>query len=203
MIRFFFTLTLLFSVVSSPLFAADVIGTTQRASGDTTVMRLDHIYSQRKSDPVFWRDELRTGAASRLSVRFADNTKLYMGDHSTLVIDEMVYSPGEAGKALFTLSQGVFRMVSGAINKTQGSEFTVRTPLATIGVRGTDFWGHQSEGKLTMALLDDGELHIQAGEKTIILTNPNEAIVIEKDKPVGDIIRLSDEQINQAKKTIE
>jgi len=203
LIRFFFTLTLLLSVVSSPLYAADAIGTTQRATGDTTVMRLDHIYSQRKSDPVFQRDELRTGAASRLTVHFADDTKLYMGDHSTLMIDEMVYRPRDAGEALFTLTQGVFRMVSGAINKTPDSEFTVRTPLATIGVRGTDFWGHQTEEKLTMALLDDGELHIQAGEKTIILTTPNEAIVIEKGKPVGDIIRLTDEQINQAKKTIE
>jgi hypothetical protein len=189
--------------ISFGAWANDPVATTVHASGSTAVLRLDHVYSQRKDDPVFWQDELKTGAASRMEVRFIDDTKLFLGDHSVLKIDELVYEPNATGRAFFTLSQGVFRMVSGTLNKISGSTFTVRTPLATIGVRGTDFWGLQSEDKLTMALLDDGELRITSGDETIILTNPREAVVIEKGKTTVDVFTLTQEQVDQAKKTIE
>jgi len=194
---------LLASLIASSAQANDPIGKTQKATGSTTAHRLGLIYSQRKNDPVFWRDELKTGAVSRLEVRFKDDTMLYLGDHSILSIDELVYDPNKQDKALFTLSQGVFRMVSGAINKAKGGSLTVRTPLATIGVRGTDFWGHQSENELTMALLDDGELEIQSRGQTFILTKPRDAISIVRGQPIGNVFTLTPDQIAQALKTIE
>ncbi|SCA56889.1 conserved exported hypothetical protein [Candidatus Terasakiella magnetica] len=183
--------------------ANDKIGTTIKATGTTTAYRLNLIYAQRNTDPVFFGDELKTGASSRLQVVFNDSTELYLGDHSTLTIDELVYIPNQKGQALFSLSQGVFRMVSGAINKIAGSSFRVRTPLATIGVRGTDFWGHQTEDKLILALLDDGEVEISTQEGDVTLSTPLSAIVIEKDKPLGQVFQLSQEQVDQAKQTVE
>ncbi|WP_417841072.1 FecR family protein [Terasakiella sp.] len=197
-------LAFLFSFVCASIgWANEPVGTTLRASGATSVLRLENVFSQRKDDPVFWQDTIKTGAASRMEIRFIDNTMLYVGDHSSLQIDELVYQPNKPGKAFFTLSQGVFRMVSGALNKMDGSTFTLRTPLATIGIRGTDFWGHQTADKLTMALLDDGELRITSGKETIVLTNPLEAVVIEKGKNTVDVFTLTPEQVAQAKKTIE
>ena len=201
----FFSLVLFIGILNiSNSWASEAsVGTTIKASGQTSTFRRNLIFSQRKDDPVFWLDELRTGPASRMEVVFIDETRLQLGDHAKLSIDELVYEPNAKGKALFTLSQGVFRMVSGALNKIKGSTFTVRTPLATIGVRGTDFWGHQTDKKLTMALLDNGVLEIETSKGRITLDQPLSAVVIEAGKEISQPFTLTQEQVRQARGTVE
>ncbi len=179
------------------------IGEAIKVEGSTAALRRDQLYALTKTDPIFLMDELRTGGASRLEVSFKDGTKLYMGDHSNLAIDEMVYNPGEKGKAVVEFGKGVFRMVTGQINKVNGSEFLMLTPLATIGIRGTDFWGHHTDTKLTIALLDNGVLDITTADGNITLTKPLSAVVIEQGKPIGKVFTLTREQLNAAKATIE
>ncbi len=39
------------------------------------------------------------------------------------------------------MTAGAFRFVSGKLAGLASDDMTVRTPSATIGIRGTDFWG--------------------------------------------------------------
>jgi hypothetical protein len=43
-------------------------------------------------------------------------------------------------RAFFRLLKGGFRAVSGLIGKADQAEYRVNTPVATIGIRGTDYW---------------------------------------------------------------
>ncbi|MFP5305877.1 MAG: hypothetical protein ACLGI7_08645, partial [Gammaproteobacteria bacterium] len=43
-------------------------------------------------------------------------------------------------QAVFRLLKGGFRAVSGLIGKADPEEYRVSTPVATIGIRGTDYW---------------------------------------------------------------
>lgn len=45
-----------------------------------------------------------------------------------------------ARRAFFRLLKGGFRAVSGLIGKADPAEYRVNTPVATIGIRGTDYW---------------------------------------------------------------
>ncbi|MDP9140862.1 MAG: hypothetical protein M3O62_08745 [Pseudomonadota bacterium] len=45
-----------------------------------------------------------------------------------------------AQRAFFRLLKGGFRAVSGLIGKADQAEYRVNTPVATIGIRGTDYW---------------------------------------------------------------
>lgn len=47
---------------------------------------------------------------------------------------------GTSSRALFRMLRGGFRAVSGLIGKARSSEYAVITPVATIGIRGTDFY---------------------------------------------------------------
>lgn len=137
-----------------------------------------------KGSDVKFLDTLLTGNDSRAEIILIDDSVLKLGDNSELTIDEMVYEPGERSRGALTLTRGVFRMVSGKINKTAGGTMTVYTPLATIGVRGTDFWGLQEKGKLTMALIDHGSVVITGADgHSVTLSEPLQAIVIELGKP--------------------
>lgn len=182
--------------------AADAIGAVDRARGDTRISHGGEERALEMRGTVKWLDTLLTGKDSRLSVAFIDGSALTLGDHSELTVDEMVYEPGTKGDMALRLTQGVFRMVSGQVNKVPDGRLTLFTPVATIGVRGTDFWGQQTSEKLLMALLDEGEITIDVDGGTVTLTEPGSAAVIERGRAPGSPFSLSPEQLAAAVETV-
>ena len=105
--------------------------------------------------------------------------------------------------AALTLVKGAVRMVSGRINKISGGSLALTTPIATIGICGTDFWGLQEPDKLTLALIDNGELQITTRQgEVVVLTEPLTAVVIEPGRTPSKVVRLTAEQFRAAVRTV-
>jgi opacity protein-like surface antigen len=83
---------------------------------------------------VYADEVLTTAAASRGKFQFDDRTDLQMAPSSRVKLDSFVYS-GSPG-VVFNAAKGAFRFVSAPKG---GHDYDVRTPTATIGVRGTSF----------------------------------------------------------------
>lgn len=80
-------------------------------------------------------ERITTKGADRAHVVFLDGTALTIGPNSVLVIDKYVYDPNrKAGDIALNVTRGTFRFVGGAISKN--NEVTIKTPSATIGIRG-------------------------------------------------------------------
>ena len=79
-------------------------------------------------------------AKGRMRIDFIDETRVDITEHTRLLIDDFVYDPA-AGKASLGLKAtlGTVRYASGQIAKNYQQNVKIRTPSATIGVRGTDF----------------------------------------------------------------
>ncbi len=79
-------------------------------------------------------------ARGQMQIDFIDDTRVDITEHSRLLIDEFVYDPAN-GKAALGLRAtiGTVRYASGQIAKNFKQNVKIRTPSATIGVRGTDF----------------------------------------------------------------
>lgn len=79
-------------------------------------------------------------ANGRMRIDFLDDTRVDITEHSRLLIDEFVYDPANnVGKLSIKASLGTVRYASGQIAKRYQQNVKIRTPSATIGVRGTDF----------------------------------------------------------------
>lgn len=87
--------------------------------------------------PIFTGDRIETGDSGEAQIRFRDNTKLVVGPNSSLVIDAFIFS-GEttAQQVSINAVRGAFRFFTGASPK---DAYSIHTPTATIGVRGTEF----------------------------------------------------------------
>ena len=60
------------------------------------------------------------------------------------MLDRFVYDPSQPSEALgVTLAKGLFRFTTGSLQK---SAYTVTTPTAVIGVRGTVYDGRRDNG---------------------------------------------------------
>ncbi|MDK9722997.1 MAG: FecR domain-containing protein [Rhodospirillales bacterium] len=115
------------------------IGRADTTSGDVTVVHADGSKGiLHKGDPIYQGDVLQTIKGATVGLVFMDGTTLALGSNGRLVLDQMVYDPGtQTGKSAFSLVQGSFSFVSGQIAKSAPDASTIRTPVATIGIRGT------------------------------------------------------------------
>ena len=90
-----------------------------------------------RADDLFADELVETVEDGALHIRFLDNTKLRLGSASRVTLDSFVYDRNtNAGELVADLGEGVFRFITGKLNN-EGIE--IRTPVAVIGVRGTDF----------------------------------------------------------------
>ena len=123
------------------------------------------------------QDELiQTSTVGSGQLMFLDQTTLTVAPNSDIVLDEYVYDPDkQTGEIAISLTKGALRFIGGRISKT--NDAVVRTPTATVGIRG---------GLTIIRVGEDGQtrvIHI-AGEYSIItgkggskttLSRPNSA----------------------------
>jgi hypothetical protein len=90
---------------------------------------------------------------------FEDKTRLVLGESSKMTIDQYVYSGKKSG-LLFDLSHGMFRTVTGKIVEANPEGFNMRTPLATVGIRGSDVFAHVESERNRVGALSLGQGHV-------------------------------------------
>lgn len=128
------------------------------------------------------KDDLRTGEG-RLQVRFVDDSKLRMTEHTRIVIDNVVFDddPSKSDLAM-TFAQGTARFISGELGRVNKENVRLRTPTASIGIRGTDFTVTVDElGQTLVVLLPDvngvssGEIIVSTMAGEVVLNEPFQA----------------------------
>ncbi|MGB0683428.1 MAG: LamG-like jellyroll fold domain-containing protein [Magnetovibrionaceae bacterium] len=159
---------------------SEPIGQIENAEGGVTIVRVDGTRIEgAEGTPIFQGDSVETAADGSIGIVFSDATTFSLGPEGSMVIDEMIYDP-EAGQGSMSLNiaNGVFSMVSGQIAKFTPDSMTIDTPVATIGIRGTDIAGQAGpEGTpntLTLLPGADGSL----GEA--VLSNAMGAVILNQ-----------------------
>jgi hypothetical protein len=86
---------------------------------------------------VFANEIVKTADDSAALLIFQDKTELSIGANSEIVLDRFVFDPNPAKSAVaVSILAGVARFSTGVLPK---SAYTIRTPSATMSVRGTTF----------------------------------------------------------------
>lgn len=83
-------------------------------------------------------DVINTALKSFAVIRMIDNTKLTLKPGTTIAIGKFNDEEGKE-EACINLVKGGLRTVTGLIGKRKPEAFQVDTPIASIGIRGTDF----------------------------------------------------------------
>ena len=118
------------------------VGTITLALGRAIIEKTDgERLKASTGDQLYPGDTLTTYSSGYLHLRFVDNALLSMRPESTLSIDTYNYDPNspELSAVRFNLKEGMARSVSGSAAKHDYQKFRLNTPIAAIGVRGTDF----------------------------------------------------------------
>jgi hypothetical protein len=92
----------------------------------------------RRADELVQDEALRTDDDSSIQVQFVDGSQLSVESESELVLSDYVFD-GAASQGLINLNDGLFHFTS---NGKPDQGVKLKTPVATIGVRGTEFLVH-------------------------------------------------------------
>jgi hypothetical protein len=104
-----------------------------------------------KGGPVYEGEVIVTSSSSYVNIAFSDGGRVLLRPESRFQIERYQYAgaatttaqaanqPVRQESAFFRLLKGGFRAVSGLIGHTRREDYAVQTPVATIGIRGTDY----------------------------------------------------------------
>ncbi len=136
------TLAWAFLIFLAPARAALEIGTTVKVVNQVRV----HVGAQvstktpnrrlKLGDNVVYQETVTTGEKSAVNIRLIDESTLIMGELTEMILDSLVYDPNRGVvEGTIEVLGGMFRFSTSGVKM----DVTIRTPVATIGVRGTEF----------------------------------------------------------------
>ena len=193
----------LFLFVVGPALAADPPSTAAPKVGVVSVIERESKAQQGDKarvlavrDAVFRNDRLTTSTDKEtlLHLRLLDDTVLTLGPSSEMVLDDFAINT-DAGTAevQVNLARGLLRFVGGR-HAGAGVRYRVKTPVATIGVRGTSFNLLVQDDGTTIAQLEEGEMVMEneSGDE-VVIDDPNESSLIDESGSAPSEPEINDE----------
>lgn len=153
---------------------ADSIGDIVESTGIGAIVRNNEQLTTDVGFNVSLYDTAQT-ANGRMLIEFLDKAELALTEHTKVYIDEVIYDPDPSkSKMSMRFALGTARFASGKLAMVNKANIDIRTPTATIGIRGTDFTTTIDElGRSLIMLLPDAN-----GDPSGEITVTNEAGVI-------------------------
>ena len=178
-------LLVLFLVTSSNV--CSEIGEISELRGNGEILRQsegDKLLAKLALD-IFSYDDIRTGNG-RIAVKFVDESIIRLTEHSKIIIDEYIYDPDPSkSKLALRMASGTARFITGALGKIDKQNIKIRTPSATVAVRGTDFTTTVDElGRSLVILLPNpdgsssGEITVETMAGLEVLNKPYQATMV-------------------------
>lgn len=139
-VRLYIMLLSMAFVVSSSAIAEEImhIGQAAVVRGEVYVERNTVKHELKARDKVYQGDKVITGDKGKVQIIFADDTIFTVGREAEILLDKYVYDPStHEGNSEIKAKKGTFKFVTGKIAKKDPKQVRVKTPFATIGVRGS------------------------------------------------------------------
>ena len=200
---------ILLTLISLPAKSNTSIGDITLSKGNSVIDRKDgekDIKVEKDLD-VFSYDTVKTGKG-QVAIEFLDETRVDLTQNSKLIIDEFVYDPNaKTGKLSLKATLGTVRYASGQIAKNSAQNISIKTPTATVSVRGTDFAMTIDEiGSSTIILLPScngagncfvGEISVESDAGQVILNQAFQATQVDtpESSPLKPVILDLDESL--------
>lgn len=187
------TITLVFLLIlfSGSAIAKEDAGRVLAVKNKALIQRENNKLKAKAKQDILMQDTAFTMKASKLKLRFNDDSILTLGESSKVVIKEYVYNKGKVGKSVFNLLDGRMRSVVGK------TKFEIHTPTAVAAARGTIILTEVGmiAGRLfTVFICLEGEIIVTSSDSGISdsrLLKPGMMITVFEKEPLPEPVQLS------------
>lgn len=117
------------------------VGKVIFAVGSNSLLRGGVVKPVSRGSEVYVGDQFNTGNNGHIHLLMIDQGFFSVRPNSRMLVDSYSYNPENAAEnnVKVTLEEGVLRSITGKAGETNKKQYRLNTPVAAIGVRGTDF----------------------------------------------------------------
>jgi hypothetical protein len=203
MLRALIALTLFSCFAGGQAAAQEAIGAISRIQGGASGTRGGATQALGPNASVFPNEIVSTAEGTRLEITFRDNTRLTLSEKAKLTLDNYIFNrTAGLGTIKFEVA-GAFRFLSGQVSKLAKSDVSVTTPVANIGIRGTEFWAGPIDDQALGVFLINGAVTVSnaAGTQTLSQTGQGTNIAAPGAAP-GPVTLWPSDKVNRALATV-
>lgn len=174
------SLAALFSPTASAA-ESPVAGVVIHVQGSANVVRGSSSVALTVGKQVTVGDGIVTGKDARVGLKMIDGGVLRLGADTVFIIENYAYSEqASEGQARLFMLKGAMRVITGAIGKLKERDFKLGTTVATMGVRGTDFWiGYYFSEALDVALVSGAGVYADNEAGRMEITQAGDGIAVK------------------------
>jgi len=173
----------LFLVSEIAAAGAEPVGRVLVAVGDVTAVRSgESARGLTRNASVYQGDRIHTGPDGRVQIRFVDDALLDLQPSTKFEITQYREPQGDrGGSVVLDLLRGALRKITGAIAHGANDTYRMDTPVATIGVRGTEYALDYCDAACVEAGGSPG-LYGHVDEGTISVDNAAGSVLFRQDQ---------------------
>ncbi|MDA9901299.1 FecR family protein [Gammaproteobacteria bacterium] len=147
------------NIETKALSASQQVGSVSLVLGKAYVFRGEERAEIAKGTSITVGDHIYTESNGHVHIRFVDDALVSVRPMSSLEVERYEFDPSspEESTVKFNLIEGVARAISGEAAKSARQRFRLNTPVAAIGVRGTDF-AVSATAESTRAIVNEGSI---------------------------------------------
>ncbi len=132
----------LFSAIGQAASSPEIAGYVTRIRGEIVAVANNNRRPLALGNPLYLGDRIVTGNTALLEARMQDGTVITLCPSAEFDILQVQGVGQNQEGSTFEMIKGMFRAVTAQTDSSQPRQpLQVKTPVAVIGVRGTDFWG--------------------------------------------------------------
>jgi hypothetical protein len=170
-----------------PIVSHAAAGRVEFAIGNVTASAADgRERSLAKGGEINTGDTIQT-TDGRTQIKFTDGGYMSLQPNTQFKVDDYAYDGKADGseKGFFKLVKGGLRAITGAIGHTNKTTYRINTPVATIGIRGTELTGEYTEegdNKKLIVHVSGGSVYLQNSGGNLVLFQGQSGIVTNENE---------------------
>lgn len=154
-------------------------------------------------------DAFQTTGGGHLHIRLQDGSLVMLRPESHIIIDEYSFRPEYpcATRVRLRLEEGVMRTITGKGISAAKHRFRLNTPIAAIGVSGTDFTTYTDSDSTRVSVAEGGVVMsplsgrceaaalgacADSGARELLAEHDGLMLILNKDETVPDIVTTTD-----------
>ena len=129
---------------------------------------------------IYEEDTVTTADNANGEIVFTDNSIVSLRPATSFIVDKYNFNkanPATGGQYVLDLIKGGFRTITGLIAKASPDNYAVKTPVATIGVRGTSFQVNYEDGHIAMGV-EMGRVSLSNEGGSVVLSTQHPYAVV-------------------------
>ena len=131
---------------------ASAVGIATLVIGSPELISPKGAFKVTKGSEISSEARLVTGSGDHVHIRFIDGTLISVRPNTSLSIVAFDGTEDSVKRFQLSLEEGVIRTISGNGLKAHRDRFRLNTPIAAIGIRGTDFTTRSSGGETSVGV---------------------------------------------------